>query len=271
MVNFAYSSKAVRSYISSISVRVEGDRPLVMLRAYFDESGHPDDHPVMAVGGGLASQDAWESLERLWKEELIKAEAFKDGHPYFHMYEFEAYLPPFDWDEGKHKRVLARLLDIMRDHIDVYIGGTLLAKQSSASLRDAFERKEQCYHFCFLHSIQSAELLTDELYTNETTQLVFAEQQEFGEYAMRWYNDIKKFYPAYYKHIEVATFAPYVKTVQLHTADIVAYSLTRYFKLQRGTGYRGYYPWERLNEKPVHFFGLGTTIDWNSPPRFPRP
>jgi hypothetical protein len=35
--------------------------------AYFDDSGHPSDKPIVVVAGSVASEDQWLRLENDWK------------------------------------------------------------------------------------------------------------------------------------------------------------------------------------------------------------
>lgn len=253
------------SLIHGIAVRLNGIRPLLMLKAYFDESGHPDDHRIIAIGGALASLSSWEKLEQEGSELLCEAGALKQGLPYFRMSEFEYFKPPFNWNRDKHEKVLNQLLELMHCYIDAYVGGCLLAKQDATSVREEYGKflRARPYYHCFMHSVSSAELLTEELYENETTQLVFAENQEFGGQAMVWYQKMRQTFPDHYPHIESAAFAPYLKTLPLHVTDLVAYSLTRHFKSQLAKRDHMYYPMQRLLEKPCHFFGWGSNIDWN--------
>lgn len=243
-----------------------------MLKAYFDESGHPSDHRIMSVGGGLAALSSWEKLEDLLAKELWDAGAIKDRFPYFKMSQFENYIAPFDWSPEKHKTVLARILDIMNDHIDTYVGAVLLGNPKETNLATQYKNDENDmpYYWCFFNGMTAVDLLTGDRYMNETSQVIFADQEEFGHKAMNWYGISKRQLPALFPSISSAAFAPYLPTIQLHTADLVAYTLIRHFKNLVDHKEFPYYPLNRLLEKPCHFMGWGSTVNWELPPSATR-
>jgi hypothetical protein len=101
-----------------------------MVWAYYDESGEysrfqePGTLMNMSVGGCVAPLEKWKSLEAEWKCVLDDA-----GLPFFHMTDFESWIPPFDFklpdgsrDKQKHDRLLDRLLEIMLNHIELFGG-----------------------------------------------------------------------------------------------------------------------------------------------------
>lgn len=234
-----------------------------MLKAYFDESCHPSEHRVMAVGGALAPLSAWEALGEKWRKALDDA-----GVPFFRMSKFEHYEKPFAWTKERHEEFLKYLLDIMNEYVDFYVGGCLLARDDSRSLGEEFEPDHRAvpYFHCFIHSMSAAHWLTFDRYRKETAQLVFAEQEEFGRQAMIWFSKHREVFPELYHNVESAAFAPYEKTEQLQAADLVAYTLTRHLKNQLDRKSLPYYPWQRIHEKPCHFMGLESTVNWEAPP-----
>jgi len=74
--------------------------------AYFDVSGHPDDQPLLAIAGFLASRDQWLQFDREWKFLLSEA-----GTDLFHMTDFERGRPPFDtWSKKSKRKFLERII-----------------------------------------------------------------------------------------------------------------------------------------------------------------
>jgi hypothetical protein len=94
---------------------------------YYDESGEYDGRGNllnMTIGGCFASLDRWLKSDSEWQRALAD-----HGLTYFHMTEFEAWKPPFDFmldgggrDQAKHRRLLNALLDIMLAHVDGFYG-----------------------------------------------------------------------------------------------------------------------------------------------------
>lgn len=80
----------------------------LMLTAYFDESGHRDEHQTVVMAGFVASIRQWEAFDAAWKKAL-------GDIPYFHMKEFVRKDHPFyaDWDAERRTRFMTGLVDAM--------------------------------------------------------------------------------------------------------------------------------------------------------------
>ena len=83
-----------------------------MIWGYYDESGEYADGKLvnMTIGSCMAPFENWIAFEREWREALAK-----EGISAFHMTDFEAWVPPFDFkftdggrDKEKHNRILMR-------------------------------------------------------------------------------------------------------------------------------------------------------------------
>ena len=79
-----------------------------MIWGYYDESGEYADGKLvnMTIGSCMAPFENWIAFEREWREALAK-----EGISAFHMTDFEAWVPPFDFkftdggrDKEKHNR-----------------------------------------------------------------------------------------------------------------------------------------------------------------------
>jgi hypothetical protein len=98
-----------------------------MVCVYYDESGEygaTGELLNMSMGGCVAPLEKWESFGESWRAALSA-----EGLDYFHMTEFEAWRPPFDFklpdgnrDKEKHNRLLNSLLDLMVDHVEHFAG-----------------------------------------------------------------------------------------------------------------------------------------------------
>src|SRR5215475_11467269 len=106
--------------ISTILVRRGDHEAILVLKAFFDESGHSASSSFVCMGGCIASLEAWSAFEKAWEHVLRKY-----GITCFHMNHFESNRREFKkWENepAKHKACLADLINIMNDHIDLYIG-----------------------------------------------------------------------------------------------------------------------------------------------------
>jgi hypothetical protein len=98
-----------------------------MIWGYYDESGEYDAGGKllnMTIGACFAPLERWQSFDAEWLKALED-----EGLTYFHMTDFEAWKPPFDFkvsdgsrDKAKHNRLLNSLLEIMLRHIDGLYG-----------------------------------------------------------------------------------------------------------------------------------------------------
>ena len=115
----------------------------------------------------------------------------------------------------------------------------------------------------FTAVIDSVESLTEQQYSGETTQIVFADQKE-GAQSLQWYRKLKDEWPEQFLHIESIAFAPYIKTVQLHTADLIANTLIRQFKHYLKNDGVTTYPMSQLFKGRYRFVGLGGNMNHSS-------
>jgi hypothetical protein len=100
----------------------------------YDESGEYDANGNllnMTVGGCVTRLDRWRQFDGEWTQALLDEgmPPSASGKPCFHMTDFEAWQPPFDFklpdgsrDKAKHNRLLNALLDIMLKHIEGFHG-----------------------------------------------------------------------------------------------------------------------------------------------------
>jgi hypothetical protein len=105
---------------------------IVVLWAYVDDSNIHDRITGKATtighGGGIASFERWQSLERQWKA-AVDDEA---AHP-FHMTDFETNNQQFrGWSIERHKAFLDRLLEIIDQHVECFVGYSVPATPRKA-------------------------------------------------------------------------------------------------------------------------------------------
>src|SRR5260370_42528866 len=77
----------------------------LMLTAYFDESGHLDEHKIVVMAGFVASVAQWEAFGVAWKKALGDV-------PQFHMKEFVRKDHPFyvGWDGERRTQFMTALV-----------------------------------------------------------------------------------------------------------------------------------------------------------------
>jgi hypothetical protein len=73
-------------------------RTVLVLRAYFDESGHSAQSQFVSVGGCIASVEAWRAFEANWERKLHHY-----GIACFHVKNFESSSGEFrNWNNPQH-------------------------------------------------------------------------------------------------------------------------------------------------------------------------
>jgi Protein of unknown function (DUF3800) len=104
---------------------------MMMLTAYFDESGTHSGSPILAVGGLLAPQDAWVQFAGKWSRALQKC-----GLAQFHMVEFENRRGAYKvLSETERTELITRLTDIIAETAVVGVAAALV-KGDYATLQE---------------------------------------------------------------------------------------------------------------------------------------
>ena len=118
---------------------------VVMLWWAFDESyehSRETGHATrVTVGGAIGSCEQWLALEWAWRRVLADADI-----PEFHMTDFEAWTPPFDFrlqdgsrDKDKHNRLLSSLLGIMEENLNHFFGVSRELEVGEANETEAYQ------------------------------------------------------------------------------------------------------------------------------------
>src|SRR5262245_19017299 len=195
----------------------------------------------MSIGGCYATVDEWRVFDGEWRKACLDEGLVKDGRPYFHMTDFEAWKPPFDFrlpdgkrDHEKHKRVLNTLLEIMLRRIGGYYGHGMV---SDATSDDISHRK--ALDECAAGAVKHAVLHVSEYY-GQPLNLVFAKQ---GHLPLRQFEAHAAVYDwAATKRIKTLATGEPSDILALQAADIWTYEVAR---AQRA-GRPERYPYQRL-------------------------
>lgn len=233
------------------------DAKILAMWGYYDESGEYDGSGNllnMTIGGCFASLDRWQAFDAAWLAALTD-----HGLTYFHMTDFEAWKPPFDFtladggqDQTKHNRLLNTLLDIMLEHIDGFYG--FGAVSMFDPVVPALTHKN-LMEDCVGGAIKNAVLDVADFY-QQPLNLVFGKQKHFPEGRIRKYIEFYD-YGAAEVRIKSFTTADPKDIRPLQAADIFAYEMAR---AQRA-GRPERYPYQRLIDG-AKAKSLRMTITW---------
>lgn len=202
-----------------------------MIWGYYDESGEYEKDPItgqqrlarMSIGGCMSTKGKWALLDTDWKLVLDQ-----EGLPFFHMTDFEAWRPPFNFtlpngkrDQIKHNRILAALLEIMVNHIEGFYGFA----SSSPISPDPSKAHRLSLEDCVVGAVSHAVNEAWEFY-REPINLVFAKQNHFPKSEIEKYIWLYDFGDGKDRIKGFSTCD--VKDVRpLQAADLFAYEIAR--------------------------------------------
>jgi Protein of unknown function (DUF3800) len=236
--------------ISTILVSRGNHEAILVLKAFFDESGHSASSSFVCMGGCIASLEAWSAFEKAWEHVLRKY-----GITCFHMNHFESNRREFKkWENepAKHKACLADLINIMNDHIDLYIG-------TSANVEDhklSPPPKNDPYFNCLMTCIEHIASYVFDLPGDQRVEIVFADHPEFGARVRQLYPKVRAVSGMYGK-LATDTYGFPRDILPLQAADIVAYETNKEWQRQANGCLRPMrWPFTQLIEKPFQRPGL---------------
>jgi hypothetical protein len=212
----------MRVYFDELAVGL-GWKPkelLAMLWHYLDESGvHAADGTLerLTLGGCVATAEAWSAFCPVWQKIL---DDFKI--PMFHMSDFQAWKPPFDFllengerDWPKHKELMNRALDAIIDHASELLGFVSEPESGKDAFKDSYES-----------NIAKAvlEASKDVWHTENPVTMVFAKHRDFKASQIAEYFEMWDDCPG----LAFGGVADPKCVLPLQAADLVAYEMRCY-------------------------------------------
>jgi hypothetical protein len=195
-------------------------RALVLLKAYFDESGVHRGSQTALIAGFVGTLPDWESLEARWNEILQEARI-----PYFHSTEMES----------------GRLLGSDRPEIREYVKQQLADAVTERNLQSVVCAVDTAdwadvtplhpeftsvfpkpYNFCHEVVAQQVATWSEANANSEPVALVFAEYNEFRPHVDQVY-DAYRSNPIWANAFSSITFAQMKRLPPLQAADMLAY------------------------------------------------
>lgn len=202
---------------------------MLMLRAYFDDSGHSQDpnDTVVCIGGCVSPVSAWEQLQPEWKRVL---EDFKV--PYLHMKEFAhsegVFAEGWKGDEPKRTAFLGALMDTMDRHVMSVVSTTVLI--SDFNRLTAVQRQQMVDpHFMCLQDVFLASTITLHDKPNEQVDIVFSNQSRHVGLTERFLESARE-EMSLGGRLGAFTWASPQSILPLQAADLVAYETRRFAK-----------------------------------------
>lgn len=237
----------VRHLASAIFPFSDKDKYMLMLNAYFDETGRGDDPRTKFVGlaGCFERAETWIDFEPEWINILTNAGVKSENEgerPYFHMSDFahsEGIFKDWKGDEPRRRKLIDKLWGLILETKPYVVGAFLkledyrqvLSKENQEGLVDP-------YYPCYMQSLAFVfSLLKDR--KNYSVATIFDYKKGFVGNAYRIYDVAIAKHPEYEQIISIPNFAKMKHTVPIQVADMIVYESYKEFdRREYGSEYK---------------------------------
>ena len=212
-------------------------KTMVMVRAYFDESGIHNGSPVIAAGGLLATAKRWSALESDWIAELNRFE--DEGFPIsaFHSTDCESGNGDFF---GMQKEIrdtyFLRLAKVIEKHKPLCVWSSIARRDWDELADEKFRAAyPHPFYLCFEWCAYELARWQKEVAETSPIALIYSEQKELqGKVQTIWeaYDRAKRIAP-----FNSFTTASYKTCIPLQPADLVASECFRHWRNVEERGY----------------------------------
>ncbi|MGO9061425.1 MAG: DUF3800 domain-containing protein [Candidatus Binataceae bacterium] len=202
--------------------------------AFFDESGTHDGSEVVAVGGLLATYEAWVRVELEWRQVLSS----KEGVAVFHFTDFMARRPPFNWPNQERDDFMERLTTIIGENVSLGIAYGIYREDYEAlpsGLRNDFKDIYHCCSYFCLESLVKWRKTFTGPELPKPLEFLFDRKKGFEGLAASIYYEVIKDIDAEGLFGDMA-FGSKEKDVPLQMADLLVGVAIRKFKRERIQG-----------------------------------
>lgn len=220
---------AVRQLADSLFMR--NDDLMALMSVYFDDSGTHQQSEIAIAACLISDVARWSDFELEWKAILEQRGILEHG---FHMAEFVAKQPPFDWSDEIRDDTIQRLIAIL-------IKFSLAARASSVVKKDydsliVGRLREKLGHHHYTYAVQSCLAYIEEW---EKTSLLlqptaywFDQMTKGKGEIIRLFDDLLEFDKADNFGIEQYGWGFYNRrlVVPLQAADILAWESNKYMR-----------------------------------------
>lgn len=196
-------------------------RLVVVLKAYFDESGTHSAARVLAVVGLIHAPSKWQPFERAWRARMRRFQKRYPAAVVFHMTKCRGGYEQFlGIPEKERFGLIDDLADIVCKHRPTIVA-SVMVKSAWATLADAeFRRRFHTpYHLCLEHCVQQILSLVKERGGKDFVALICSDQSEYEKRTLQVHSEYKK--RPEYQNFSLAYFPP-AKFMPLQAADLVA-------------------------------------------------
>lgn len=200
---------------------------MLMLHAYFDETGHGNDAntKILGIAGCLTRKELWKKVEDEWTKALKS-----EGLPYFHMKEYAHSTGAFeDWigDENRRRKIYGKLWEIISNAELMPLGGFVQLGDYKQELQGQDHHVfKDAYFLCYLQCLRFLAQYADfDLVSNVST--FFDNKEGFKGEAFKIHDVLTHRFQG---KIPRPVFCNMREALPLQTADIIAYESKKEFE-----------------------------------------
>lgn len=233
---------------------------MLMLEAYFDETGHDDDQhtKILGIAGCLTAPEIWRKIDKQWKTALQS-----ENLPYFHMREYahsQGIFKGWKNDENRRRKIYSKLWDIISNRGIMPLGCFVELEDFKRELQGQEHHVlKGAYYLCYMGCLRVVEQVIGFQQVGSVSTY-FDDKKDSRSEALNIFDILK---PRYQARILLPEFRNMRDSAPLQIADIIAYESKKEFerKLEnRSKKARwGFYQLEQmvtlptLNKKPIQF------------------
>jgi hypothetical protein len=231
---------------------------VVILSAYCDESANHD-RSLVSIGGAFGHPLDWIQFSAEWQKLLDEWDI-----PFFHMADFEAHQPPYDWPPDVHRDRLNKLLTLIRRYNFALFGSSIPREwfETCASLTSQQHWQGILGFLAQIVFITVGNAARPFLEKNDATIAYFFErgvegwghiEQQFNYIADRDYQESRW-------HLQTITRVPKIGFPPVQAADLIVYEMNK--EMARQFELPGAPPRKRY---PITFLEAVNPFVWSHP------
>jgi hypothetical protein len=205
-------------------------KKLLLMIAYFDESGKPEDKPIVSLSAVVSSHLKWRRFEVSWRKLLEEYRAPINSTfqlRYFHMTDYETCqaLPYKNWKKQKRIEFAAKLASLIKRDIIFGCVHSLVVKDWNETVGPHIPtkfRKNQGWYMFLLQSCLQDIARSVLVKKHEDIACVMDTNQEAAPAAISFYEGLKK-EKGWERRFGAIAYDSSVKLCPLQAADMLAF------------------------------------------------
>jgi hypothetical protein len=231
------------------------DMFVLVLQAYFDESGTHHASLCAAVGGYISTEEQWELFSIKWNQELANWKI-----PFFHMSDFSTRAGVYaSWTEIERRDRLSRLIYLINQHTIASVGSVVSREDFSNSFKTAEAKRHagDIYGVAAISCFIDSSRLINPGYSNAKIAYIFESGQNTD--ALKKCFDLNYNDPDARERLKLNSLAFQGKEfAPLQAADIISYEMYKSFPFFEGMTMKHgprTHNWNMLKDCPLHSWG----------------